>query len=157
MERLVERLRRLSRPANRDRVPVDLRTVLTETFEVMQSSLEERRVTLLLRLCDAPLVVAGDPNELHELFLNLLTNAAEATPDEGQVLLEARPETRTAWVRVSDSGTGIPASMVEHIFEPFVSSKQRGSGLGLTICSGIPWAAECVGLWIKLYFPSLNL
>ena len=94
-------------------------------------------MTLLLRLCDAPLVVAGDPNELHELFLNLLTNAAEATPDEGQVLLEARPETRTAWVRVSDSGTGIPASMVEHIFEPFVSSKQRGSGLGLTICSGI--------------------
>jgi signal transduction histidine kinase len=137
MERLVERLRRLSRPANRDRVPVDLRTVLTETFEVMQSSFEERRVTLSLRLCDAPLVVAGDPNELHELFLNLLTNAAEATPDEGQVLMEARPETRTAWVRVSDSGTGIPAAMVERIFEPFVSSKQRGSGLGLTICSGI--------------------
>ena len=137
MEKLVERLRRLSRPANRDRMPVDLRTVLTETFEVMQSSFEERHVTLSLRLCDAPLVVAGDPNELHELFLNLLTNAAEATPDEGQVLMEARPETRTAWVRVSDSGTGIPAAMVGHIFEPFVSSKQRGSGLGLTICSGI--------------------
>jgi signal transduction histidine kinase len=137
MEKLVERLRRLSRPASRDRVPVDLRAVLTETFEVMRISFEERHVTVVLQLSELPLVVAGDLNELHELFLNLLTNAAEATPDHGQVLIEARPEAPIAYVRISDNGPGIPPSMVERIFEPFVSSKHRGSGLGLAICSGI--------------------
>jgi signal transduction histidine kinase len=137
MEKLVERLRRLSRPASRDRVPVDLRGVLTEAFEVMQMSFEERRVTVALQLSELPLMVAGDLNELHELFLNLLTNAAEATPEHGQVIIEARPEAPIAYVRISDNGPGISPSMVERIFEPFVSSKQRGSGLGLAICSGI--------------------
>ena len=137
METLVERLRRLSRPISRDRVPVDLRIILTETFEVMEALFADREVILSLHLCDVPLFISGDANELHELFLNLLTNAAEASSETGQVILEARSETGNAWVQVSDNGGGIPVAIAERIFEPFVSSKGRGSGLGLAICSGI--------------------
>jgi signal transduction histidine kinase len=137
IEKLVERLRSLSRPAHRERVAVDLRTALRDAIDLAQPVLDEKRINLVTRISARALVICGDPSELQELFLNLLTNAAEATPDAGEIVVEATCESSDALVRVSDSGLGIASDIVDRIFEPFVSSKHRGSGLGLTICSGV--------------------
>jgi signal transduction histidine kinase len=137
IEKLVDRLRALSRPILSQPRPTDLRIALRDAVEVMQSSLEMQHVSLRVQIDEAVLLVAGEESELHELFLNLLTNAFEATPRYGSVEVKAWSADAVALVSIRDSGLGIPAAIAGEIFQPFVSSKNRGSGLGLAICEGI--------------------
>jgi two-component system NtrC family sensor kinase len=66
-----------------------------------------------------------------------LLNAHEATPLGGRVSVELTVTAEATTVRIADSGLGIPAELLEHVFDPFITSKPRGSGLGLTISAGI--------------------
>jgi PAS domain S-box-containing protein len=142
MERLVERLRTLSRPANRPRHPLDVREPITETLEFLQPSFEQKHITVRVDLGDQPTLVSGDDGELGELFLNLLMNAQEATPQDGHLTVEVTATDTHVTVTLTDSGPGVPAELLERIFEPFVTTKQQGSGLGLAICVGITEAHE---------------
>jgi signal transduction histidine kinase len=137
IETFVGRLRSLSGPLHRDRVPVNLHEALRNALDVMEPLFANRRVSLTVTMCDEDLTVCGDIGELHELFLNLLTNALEATAAELPVFVEINRESTAAQVRISDSGPGISPEIADRMFEPFVSSKQRGSGLGLALCRGI--------------------
>lgn len=76
--------------------------------------------------------VAGHPERLKQVLLNLLKNAFEAAPG-GTVVLEAGTADSQFWLSISDSGPGVPPDMAERIFDPFFSTKAAGSGLGLTI------------------------
>jgi two-component system nitrogen regulation sensor histidine kinase GlnL len=136
IQHLVNRLRSLSGPSSREARPVDLRTILRDCAEVIASLVEEKRLSVDIRMPSNPVMILGDPNELHELFLNLLTNAVEAT-EEGGIVVEAVCQSSEAEIHVADSGPGIPPEVIGRMFEPFVSSKKRGSGLGLAICHGI--------------------
>ena len=142
MERLVERLRTLSRPANRPHHSLDLRTALTEAVELFQPSFEEKRITVSTAIGDRPAVIQGNDSELGELFLNLLMNAQEATPVDGHLTIGLAVTSTHATVTLADSGPGIPDELLEKIFEPFVTTKQQGSGLGLAICLGIAEAHD---------------
>lgn len=94
----------------------------------------------------SPLVVVGDDDLLHRAIFNLLINAAQASPPGGEVRMEAGelspqqlPADRASFgrgavmLKVSDSGSGIPEQIRERLFEPFVTTKEQGSGLGLSI------------------------
>ena len=137
IEKLVDRLRALSRPALRQACRTDIRESLQDAIEVMRSTFETRHISITARIGEDALAVSGDESELHELFLNLLTNAVEATPSQGHIEIDAWRADDSAWVRITDSGPGIPTGIAGDIFQPFVSSKERGSGLGLAICDGI--------------------
>jgi signal transduction histidine kinase len=82
---------------------------------------------------DDDLPVRGDAAGLEQLFLNLLLNAAEALPPGGRAAIGARHERGSVLVRVEDNGPGIPQEARERIFEPLFSTKETGTGLGLTI------------------------
>src|SRR6185436_14239364 len=103
-------------------------------------------VTILELFPSTPLVVVGDDDLLHRAIFNLLLNAVQASPPGGEVRLEAAelaynqlpPQaerfTRGAMMlQVTDEGRGIPDSIKERLFEPFVTTKAGGSGLGLSI------------------------
>jgi two-component system nitrogen regulation sensor histidine kinase GlnL len=137
IETLVQRLNSLSAPVSRRISEMDLRSLLTQVTELIQAAFDERAIQLDVVNVNQALTVAGDASELQELFLNLLTNALEATPRGGSVSVETTRESRDAIVYIRDTGPGIPDEMAGRIFEPFVSSKNRGSGLGLAICHGI--------------------
>jgi len=79
------------------------------------------------------LPVRGDASGLEQLFLNLLLNAAEALPPGGRASIAARPERGSILVSVEDDGPGIPENVRARIFEPLFSTKETGTGLGLTI------------------------
>src|SRR6185436_346934 len=86
--------------------------------------------------------VMADANQLRQVLLNLIANAAEATPEGGEVRIsetrELGPDGQDEVVlRVSDSGPGVPEAIREHLFEPFVTTKPRGTGLGLCVAAGI--------------------
>jgi signal transduction histidine kinase len=81
--------------------------------------------------------IRADANQLSQVLMNLLLNAAEATPEGGRITVSASRLTYvdTIEIRVTDTGTGIPADVLAHVFEPFFTTKRgRGTGLGLSIC-----------------------
>jgi PAS domain S-box-containing protein len=137
MERLLGRLRALSRPGERPRYSLDLRAPLQEAVEFLQPAFGEKRLTFAVRLADTPVMVRGDQGELEQLFLNLMMNAHEATPPGGAVEVELAMDGRHVGVTIADSGPGIPPELLDRVFDPFFTTKQHGSGLGLTICASI--------------------
>jgi signal transduction histidine kinase len=116
---------------------VDLRRPLEAAIRAAAPRFEERRCTLDFRPPAGPVEVAGDANALEQLFLNLLLNAAEASPAEGRVRLSVATDPSGTMVEVHDEGPGIPAKERERIFEPLVTSKVEGTGLGLPIARRI--------------------
>src|SRR5262249_32465456 len=80
--------------------------------------------------------IRADANQISQVLMNLLLNAAEATPEGGRISIAANKLTYVDMieVRVSDTGCGIPADILPHVFEPFFTTKRgRGTGLGLSI------------------------
>ena len=81
--------------------------------------------------------IRADANQLSQVLMNLLLNAAEATPEGGAITLSAAKLTYvdSIEIRVTDTGCGIPPDILAHVFEPFFTTKRgRGTGLGLSIC-----------------------
>jgi signal transduction histidine kinase len=116
-------------------------------------------------------LVAIDPTQAKQLFLNLFLNAIEAMMPGGQLSVVVsrmhRQEQSFIRVAVSDTGPGIPDAIRAKVFEPFFTTKARGSGLGLAICRSITDAhrgtigAETVvpggGTTILVEFPAANV
>src|SRR5215469_5567463 len=150
---LVARILAFSRPGVGSARPVSLQKILTEVQSLTCAALPPA-VSVEISAPPAPLVVAGDPAQLHQMLANLITNAVQAVGSDGQVRVrafgsevrEARDCTvgrlqhgRYACIEVSDTGAGMCAAQVERIFEPFFTTKPvgAGTGLGLSLVHGI--------------------
>ena len=138
---LVARLRGLAtKPAERF-VPIDIRTPIYETLALLRGHLEQARVTAKITADSEAVPVAGDHAQLKQLFLNLFINATESMESGGELTIgitERRGrDVRTVAVVIADTGHGIPEHFLDRIFDPFVTTKLHGSGLGLSICRGI--------------------
>jgi two-component system sensor histidine kinase PilS (NtrC family) len=104
-----------------------------------------RGIEVTCRAPDEPLLVAGDQDILHRAIFNLTLNAIQASPERGTVDVEVTTATgtqiptgapvreRAVVVRVTDNGPGIPAELRDRVFDPFYTTKQGGTGLGLPI------------------------
>jgi two-component system nitrogen regulation sensor histidine kinase GlnL len=137
IERLLDRLRALSRPGERPRHRIDLRGPIGDAIEAMRPAFLEKSVVLSAATGQSPCVIVGDRSELEQLFLNLLMNAHEATPAGGMARIELAVTSGRVIVAVVDTGPGVPAELLERVFDPFFSTKEQGSGLGLAICASI--------------------
>jgi PAS domain S-box-containing protein len=138
---LVARLRGLAMPSEQSLVPLDLRTPLEETLTLLRGQLEQARISLDVEFDEHLPPIVGNFAQLKQLFLNLLVNAVEATEPGGSLSIRVRNHStrdgRSVTVEVIDSGPGIPEDLLSKVFEPFVTTKPQGSGLGLSICRGI--------------------
>lgn len=92
---------------------------------------------LLREEIESGLIVAGDREKLHQLALNLLLNAIQASPSGSELEVSLRRDAKQALVNVRDHGEGIAAADLERIFEPFYTTRASGSGLGLPIVRSI--------------------
>ena len=116
--------------------PTNINHILNECVELEAPRADDRGVALMADLDDMPPVPADGPG-LQQAFMNLITNAIDAVPDNtGIVTVASTYDTmnRVVVVRVMDNGRGIPPDLLPGIFTPFYSSKgQRGTGLGLAV------------------------
>jgi signal transduction histidine kinase len=120
--------------------PVDLNAVVEETMLLMQKPLATDDIRVSCTLDTALPEIHGDANALHQVLLNLVTNAREAMTDGGEIRVETKPVAdRPGWIRlvVADSGPGIPTEQLSRIFDPFFTTKRTGTGLGLSVSYGI--------------------
>jgi PAS domain S-box-containing protein len=150
---LVDRILGFSRSGLGERVPVNVQSVIEETLELLQASLPGGiRVESWLATDTA--AVIGDATHLHQVAMNLFTNALQAMEHGGVLrvvleritLNESRSLTRGTLVPgpfarliVSDTGTGIPSTVLDRVFDPFFTTKGvgEGTGLGLSLVHGI--------------------
>lgn len=97
-------------------------------------------VEIVREYAQGPMRIQADPNQLKQVFINLLNNAAEAIQDQGTIRISTR-KLDHEWVeiQISDTGHGIPAENLDKMFTPFFTTKGvgQGTGLGLSIAYGI--------------------
>ena len=117
----------------------DIRGPLREAAELVATELESRGGSLEVDLPDAQLEVVADSGQVKRMVLNLLRNAADAGD---RVWLKGAFSNGEVIVSVRDNGPGVPESMQGRIFQPFVTSKERGAGLGLAIVAGVARAHD---------------
>jgi Signal transduction histidine kinase regulating C4-dicarboxylate transport system len=140
---VIQRLRSMLTQGEIQRRPVDLNQVVRDVLALARSDLTTRNVAVGTDLQpNAPLVLA-DAVQLQQVLLNLIVNACEAMsaspPGQRRLTIGTRmvEEGRSIECSVADHGCGIRAGQAERIFQPFVTTKKQGLGLGLAICRSI--------------------
>lgn len=125
------------------RTRVTLAEVITSATESCQPLLNQADHALTLNLPERPIVLEADPNRLAQVLANLLNNAAKYTPAGGHIWVSAKEHEGEAVVTVKDSGIGIPADRLDHIFEMFVQidgaqdNSNQGLGVGLALAKSL--------------------
>jgi two-component system sensor histidine kinase HydH len=134
MEQCIQTFLDFARPPRSERRRNDLVTVLKRALLLVEGRARRQKVTLDVELPPEPLVLDIDSEQIHQVVVNLLLNALDAMPRGGTLRVSAGRHEDTVAVQVRDTGAGIAPRIRERLFEPFVSSKETGLGLGLSIC-----------------------
>lgn len=142
------------------KAPVDVNTVIKQTLLFLEHSLQKNRIELNLELQSGCPSINGNFNQLEQVILNMITNAIQAMPDGGKLIIKTTLRNKeeiskeghsedfnqiistystSNWVEVSiaDTGIGIPPENLKQLFKPFFTTKRGGTGLGLSICKRI--------------------
>jgi signal transduction histidine kinase/ActR/RegA family two-component response regulator len=125
------------------RQPADLNEIVRRALETVQSSLEEKRLSVELDLAPRALAVNGDASRLEQVVWNLLANAIKFTPAGGRVRVRSMRDGEDCRLEVSDTGIGIAADVLPTVFAPFrqadssITRRHGGLGIGLSIAQSI--------------------
>lgn len=138
MADLIRKLREFYKPTAGINSLVDIHQVMDEMLLLIKKDLLMRNIDLEKRYHPAPLHVVAVEDQLKQVFLNLLQNAAEAISNSGSITIVTEANDSLAKVIISDTGEGIAEENLNLIFEPFFTTKAiKGTGLGLPVCYSI--------------------
>ena len=175
---LVKQILAFSRQSEQERIPLRISTIIKEAFQLCRSTIPSN-IEIRRHIPKDPGLVLADPTQVHQVVMNLLTNAYHAVEAEGGEMSvrfgEHRSEAgeaaegmpppgRYAFLAVSDTGPGIPPEIAEKIFEPYFTTKEqgKGTGLGLAVVYGIVkkhggeitvYSEMGQGTTVTVYFP----
>ena len=133
VKRVLEDLRNLAKPQPLEKFPLDLNKALHGVAESMLASAGNSGISLETEFAFGPLYIEGDLYALNRIHRNLLTNAFQATPPHGRVVIRTIRRNEEATIEISDTGSGIPAERLSTIFDDYVTTKKQGLGLGLAL------------------------
>lgn len=153
------------RPAAR--TAIDINSLIDKALRLASFDKTFQRLGIELRLANEIPDVLADPDQLTQVFLNLMLNARDAMPDGGNLIIETTATTDEVTATVTDDGTGVGAEDLKKIFDPFYTTKPAGSGtgLGLAVCYGIVSAhggrieavrGRTAGTSFKVFLPAQN-
>ncbi len=136
LEEMVNDLLAYSRSDRTEPGPVNVRDALAGSLGIISAENAAAGVVVESSIPD-PLIIAGNPDRLEQLFLNIFRNALQAMPDGGKLRISAQRAKPGVEILIADTGVGIDKKDLGRIFEPFFTTKARGTGLGLAICRKI--------------------
>jgi signal transduction histidine kinase len=132
---LVDELLDVSRITNGrvhlQRERVDLRVIVNNAIETLESDLRERNHRLAVAVPEAPVWLQGDPRRLEQVFVNLVANASRYTDAGGELTVDMHAGDGQAVVRIRDSGIGIAPAALAHIFDLFKQANESARQVGL--------------------------
>lgn len=144
LERIVRDFLRFAKPAQPERERVSSAKLLGEVHELMAPQIESEIVSFKIgSVSQTP--VTADPEQIKQVLINLVKNAAESLSGGGKITLRSIDDTlvlggtmqKVVVMEVSDTGSGIPSEIQERLFDPFFTTKDAGTGLGLAIAARI--------------------
>ena len=146
--RIIQQLLGFVRKKKPERAPMDTGTLLEATLDLLEHQIQKQRVSVVKDWSDNLPPVIGDPDQLQQVFLNLILNAIQSMPEGGTLRLSAsekriskeglKEEGRLyIEVGVQDTGVGMAREVMQKIFTPFFTTKGTGTGLGLMVSEGI--------------------
>ena len=138
---IITHLRTFGRAAPVSREPIALRQVIERALALMREQLRLRGIDVVVELGSREPVVLGNPIQLEQVFINLLTNARDAVANSPRkaIRISASVDSEAVELAFADTGHGIPTGLERRIFDPFFTTKEvgKGTGLGLSITYGI--------------------
>lgn len=140
IEGVIRRVMDFAKPAEPKSRPIDINIPLKEAADLTRVSLRKKGVTLNMDLADSLPHCNAEPQLIEEVILNLVNNAAEALgdgPDEKIIRIGSGVMDDKVIVTVEDNGPGVSRELKEKIFEPFYTSKEHSTGIGLSLCHRI--------------------
>ncbi|MBL7072146.1 MAG: hypothetical protein ISS33_00010 [Candidatus Omnitrophica bacterium] len=134
---IVQQLLHFSKPDVLKLEKIHLNELLDNTLTFLSNDLLKKEIKISTDYAPTP-VVEADPVQLKQVFLNILLNAIDAMPTGGKICIEIVPElTGEIFIKIKDTGKGISKEDLKHIFDPFFTKKEFGTGLGLSVVHGI--------------------
>jgi C4-dicarboxylate-specific signal transduction histidine kinase len=130
---ILDRLRRWSKPNRTPSKSCAVHNAAQSVQNLLASEAKTKGAIITLSLHDDPLFIDADPVELEQVVFNLVRNALDAS-DMARVTISTHVDGPSVILDVSDSGPGVPEHLKPRIFEPFVTDKPDGTGLGLALC-----------------------
>lgn len=148
MEGFIKNFLKFSRQADPVLIHINPVDVLQEVLQLLMPRIKKNEIALYNRTIGSTQLVAADPGQLKQLFMNLIINALEVIPQGGSLIFDAalheahvgkenHKATIFLMIRIEDSGPGIPEKVMKHLFEPFIKGSDQGVGLGLSISQNI--------------------
>jgi len=134
---LLDEFLAFARPNALDPRPQDVRPVVRDAMEQDRALAVRRGAELTLVLAPEPIVADIDAPKVQQIVANLVCNAIEAVTAGGHVTVAVVPASAHVHIRVSDDGPGIPAEVLPRIYEPFFSTKEGGTGMGMSIAHSL--------------------
>jgi signal transduction histidine kinase/FixJ family two-component response regulator len=139
---IVQRMLEFYRPGVRDPSLVDINTLINRVEDLLAPQLNKNKIKINKQMAPEIPGVMVVADQVQQVFINLILNSMEAMPEGGEIFIQSAPfyenlENPGVEILIEDTGNGIPEGEKDHIFEPFVSTKEHGTGLGLAVSYGI--------------------
>ncbi len=135
---IVRRMRSFGRKTGEKRSTCQLNGLIVDSIELVAMEYQQRSIQIRLELSEPSPLVIADRVQIQQVVVNLLSNASDALLDVDSsnriVFMRSRVEGEFAVLEIEDNGPGIPADVIDRLFNPFVTSKSHGMGIGLSIC-----------------------
>lgn len=132
LDALISEFLMYARPVTPQIKRISLHTYIEEEFHFLANDPRFNNITLR-NLVPKSAVISVDPNQLRQVIINLTQNAADAMSDEGEICIESSATSTHVQIFITDNGSGILEDTIQHLFEPFWTTKPSGTGLGLAI------------------------
>jgi two-component system, NtrC family, sensor kinase len=140
-KKIIANLLTFARSPERTETKADINSILEKTLAVVKNTLLTKKIRLETSLTPGLPLAQADPQELRQVFINLINNAADAMQGGGtlKILTTPSPDNKRIAIEFNDTGSGIPREAQAKIFDPFFTTKEtgKGTGLGLSMSYGI--------------------
>ena len=133
LERLVAGLGDFTKTYKLVKRQADINSVISDVIKIMSELYPHDKYGFREFLSDSVREISCDPDKLKQVFINIISNGFEAMADGGFITVSSKRVADGIEIRITDAGVGIPEESLAHIFEPFYTTRERGSGLGLPI------------------------
>jgi signal transduction histidine kinase len=135
--RIIKQLLDFYHPKSENKTLTDIGFLLEDTLSFVEEQFSKNKIWIAKKIASNLPMVEVFPDELRQVFLNLLMNSRDSMPKGGKIEVSARLEKDRLEIEFKDTGSGIEEKDLQHIFEPFYTTKDKGSGLGLWISNEI--------------------
>ena len=137
LDKILKSLLNFARPTQGAEGRVDAALVAGQTMELMALACQKQGVEAVVEAAPGLPLAKGDPELVKQCIINMVKNAMEAMPEGGRLTLRAYPRGGNVVMELADTGKGIPPENLDHVFNPFFSTKDKGAGLGLAMIKKI--------------------